>query len=158
MSVVDSIKTVLGRVRWTSVIALVLLIAAVFLLFQYFPTGYQVLDGVGIKATATPAKIAPGGSSSVDVEVKNMKSDMDVTVVIKGQTYDKNVFFDDTYAQTYGSQAVTLGPQESRKITLKLKSKPETLQGKYTLDFTAVPTGEDKGAQTRISLTVEKAA
>jgi hypothetical protein len=156
MTSMEKIRSLAGRIRWRSVIALVLFVAVIFLLFRSMPGSYQVLGGVGIRVTADPATVAPGGSSVLSVELKNEKTTGDASVVVKAQTYDKNVYFDDSNSQTYGSASISIGPQETRKITLKVKTRPEALQGQYTLDFTAVPQGEDKGPQNRLSLTVEK--
>jgi uncharacterized membrane protein len=158
METADNVKSVVSRIKWRSVVALILFVAVLVLLWQSMPGSFAVGSGVGIRVSPNPATIVPGGSTSLDVELKNVKDKGDVSVVVKAQAYDKNLAFDDSGTQNYGSASITLGPQETRKVKLKVKSQPGILEGKYTFDFIAVPSGEDIGAETRVSLTVEKSA
>jgi len=135
---------------------LILLVAAFLMLVQYVPGGFTEGGGVGIRVIPNPAKISPGQYSMMEIELKNVNNDKDLTVVLTAATYDKNVFFDESYTQSYGSASINIGPQETRKMSLKVKTKPDTMQGKYTVDFKAKPAGEDKGAETRVFLAVDK--
>jgi hypothetical protein len=158
MTTMERIADLAKRIRWRSVIALILFVAVLFVLFKSMPGSYQVLGAVGIRVTADPSTVAPGGSSVLDVELKNVNAKEAATVTFKAQTTDRNIYFEDSNSQTYGSASISIGPQETRKIKLKVKTKTEALEGQYTLDFSALPQGEDKGPETRVTLTVEKAS
>jgi len=152
----DQIKSLIARIRWQSVLALLLFVVVIVVLFKSLPGGYQIGGGLGLKVTANPWKIVPGDSTTLDVELKNINKDRNVSVIVKAQTYDKNLFFEESYAQSYGTASISLGPQEMRKLKFKVKSKPDIIEGKYTIDFSATPTGEGKGVENRVSLEIEK--
>ena len=159
MTTMERIKDILlHRIKWRSILALILFVAVLFVLFKSMPGSYKELGGVGVRVTADPATVAPGGSSVLDVELKNVNSKDATTVTYKAQTTDKNIYFEDSNSQSYGSASISIGPQETRKIKLKVKTKPETLEGEYTLDFIALPQGGDNGPETRVTLTVEKSS
>jgi uncharacterized membrane protein len=152
----ENVASVLGRIRWKSVLAVILLLGVAVVVLQYMPSSYQVSNGVGIKVSPNPSTISPGGSSVVDIELKNVNADKDLTVNLDTRTYDRNILFDAANSQTYRISSISIGPQETRKLNLKVKSNPETMQGTYTIDFKAIPLGEDKGAESRVSIKVEK--
>jgi hypothetical protein len=156
MSVVENIKSLASRIRWRSVIALILLVIVAAVLLKTMPGSFATVGSVGIRVTADPSSVSPGASSTLDVELKNVNAKGDVTVTVKAQTYDRNIYFEDSNSQTYGSASISIGPQETRKIKMKVKTRPETLEGQYSLDFSALSSGSDKGPETRLTLSVEK--
>ena len=158
MSTMEKISSLAGRIRWRSVLAALLLLAVLAVVWKTMPSGFSVFGGVGIRVTATPSSVGPGGSSVLEVELQNVNAKGDVSMTVKAQTYDRNIYFEESNSQTYGSSSITIGPQETRKVKLKVKTRPEALEGQYSLDFTATQPGEEKGPETRITLTVEKAS
>jgi hypothetical protein len=156
MSTVESIKSLAARIKWRSVLAVILLIALVAVIYQSMPGGYSVASGVGIRVSADPTTVSPGGSSVVDVELKNVNEKGDVSVVVTAKTYDVNLYFDELQSQSYKSALINIGPQETRRISVKVASKKGILQGNYNIDFTATQDGNEKGASARLPLTVEK--
>ncbi|MFH0862712.1 MAG: hypothetical protein V1875_06770 [Candidatus Altiarchaeota archaeon] len=158
MSTMEKLSSLAGRIRWRSVLALLLFVAVLAVIWKTMPSGFSVVGGVGIRVTADPSSVSPGGSSVLDVEMQNVNAKGDVSVTVNAQTYDRNIYFEDSNSQTYGSSSITVGPQETRKVKLKVKTRPETLEGQYSLDFKATQQGDDKGPETRIALTVEKPA
>ncbi len=155
MSFLERLKSVVSRIRWKSVFALLLLAATAYVVVEALPGGYAVGGDVGIRVSADPPEVSPGGSAMLDVELKNLRESRDMAIIVSGQTYDPNVYFDDTYAQTYGSRSINIGPQETRKLTLKVRVKPEALQGSYVIDFKATPQ-DSGGAETRLAIDVER--
>ncbi len=144
------------RVRWGSVLAVVALFAIVYLVYNYFPSGYSVSGGVGIWASASPSKIMPGNSTVISVEIKNMDSENQMLVQVRGLSYDDNLFFDNTYSQSDSSDGIMLGPQAVRKISFKMRSKKEALAGRYPVDISALEVGkEEGGAMSRVFIDVE---
>jgi hypothetical protein len=158
MPSMEEIKSLAGRIRWRSVLALILFVVLVYVLVRSFPGGYQTSQNgaIGIRVQVDPASVSPGGSAVMDVELKNFGEKSEVTVIVTGETYSKNLLFEDSSAQKYGSESIGIGPQETRKLKFKVKSKPEIIEGTYNIEFTAVPAGEVVGAKTRASLVVEK--
>jgi hypothetical protein len=156
MSIAENVASIVSRIRWKSIIALILLLGAGYAAVSMMQGGYSIGGDVGLRVTANPSKVQPGSSSALDVELRNMDDKKDLTVVVSAQTYDRSLYFEENTAQTYTGQPVKLGPQETRRISLKVKTKPEILQGKYSVDFKATPQGDDKGAENRVFLTVEK--
>ena len=163
MSAIDSIRSIMYRIRWGSVIGVVLLFAVVYMIYtssgvyDLIPTGYEVKDGVGIWADISPKKVAPGNSTVLEVEIKNMDSDKEIMLSVKGLSYDDNLFFDNTYSQSDSSDAIMMGPQAVRKISFKMKTKGKALNGKYPVDVTAVEVGKhEDGVKTRVFVEIEK--
>lgn len=153
----DKLKSLISRIRWPSVIAVLLLFVALYLAYTYIPSGYQVGGGIGLYAGLEPSAIVPGEDAVVEVELKNMNSDKGLEVYIKGLTYHESLFFEDTYAQTYTSSKITIGPQEIRKLSLKLRSREGIMDGKYAIDLKAYENGkEDKGAKQRVFIEIQQ--
>jgi hypothetical protein len=150
----ENVRSLIQRVRWRSVLAVVLLIIVCYLIYTSLPGGYSVGGGIGIWASIDPTSIAPGEPVVVSVELKNMRSDKGLMVYIRGLTYNENLFFDETYAQSYTSQKISIGPQEIRRLSLKMRSKDVILDGKYALDSSAYEEGKEAGASQRIFLDV----
>jgi len=146
---------VVSRIRWKSIFAMLLLAAAAYVIVQAMPGGYSVGGNVGIRVTAEPSKVSPGESSMVDIELKNMRDKEDINVIVTADTHDKDVFFDESYAQTYGSQSINIGPLGKKKFVWKVRTKPEVMQGEYVIDFKA-STKDSNGAETKLYLVVEK--
>ena len=157
MYTLQNLKSIIYRVRWGSVIALLLLVALIYVLLTNLPGGYQVGGGIGIWAQANPSSVQPGDTSTIEVEMKNMDSDKEKTVFVRAITYDQNLFFDQTYAQTYQSEKIKVGPQEVRKISFILKTKPTVLDGRYRIDIKALEEArETNGAESKIFFDVKK--
>jgi hypothetical protein len=156
MEAASKIKSVIHRIRWRSVLAVVLLVAFAAVAFNFLPAGYQVGGGVGLKVRATPDSLSPGGASTIEAELKNTDSDRTVKVVVKSRAHDASLIFDETYTQAYESVPISIGPQGTKKITFKLKTKADSLEGRYPVDVTATEEGKAEGAEKRIFLTVKK--
>jgi hypothetical protein len=156
MSMMEKLGSLASRIRWRSVLALVLLIALVAVLIQSMPGSYSTGGGIGLRVTVSPTKIAPGGAAVLDVELKNVNDKSDAVVSVEAKTYDPGLTFTDSLAQSYRSNIIKIGPQETRRLKVDLKSRNGILEGKYTVDFTATPEGSATGAQTRASITVER--
>jgi len=156
MAAVERIKSVVSRIRWKSVFAVVLLVALAAVAFKWLPAGYQTGGGLGLRVSANPPKVAPGGLTTLEAELKNLDSDRSVKVLVKARTYDAELVFEETYGQEYDGLPISIGPQGARKITFKINSKPTALEGKYPVDVTAAEEGGGEGAAKRIFLTIEK--
>lgn len=152
----ESPRSFLYRIRWGSVIALVLLVLAFYVLYTSAPSGYNVSGGVGIFAEVDPAVASPGQTINIKVELKNMYSDKGMTVVLRGKTYNDMIFFDETFAQTYSSKQITIGPQEIRRINILLRTKSDIYIGKYTIDLEASEANKPQGiAKQRVSVDID---
>ena len=130
----------------------------IVLLAKNFPGGYQVGGNVGIYVNANPSTIEPGGTSTLEVELKNVNSKDEIIATVKGQTFDDDITFSEGDSKAYTSQSIKIGPEGVKKITVKVKSKATALQGKYPIDITATAEDADKSAQQRVFLTVEKSS
>lgn len=156
MSILGTANNLAGKVKWRSVIAIVLLAAASFAVWKTMPSGFSQVGGIGIRASAAPSSVAPGGSSALEIELQNSNVKGDAQVKVHAETHDKNVYFEDSQNQSYDSGQISIGPQETRKIKLKLMTASQALDGQYSIDFSAEPQGEEKGPQTRLALTIQK--
>ncbi|MBD3388216.1 MAG: hypothetical protein GF416_03980 [Candidatus Altiarchaeales archaeon] len=157
MSGITRIRSIVYRIRWRSVIAVLLLVAVAALLFTSMPSGFRVTGGVGLKVKADPAKIPPGGSTTLQIELKNVESDEKATLVVEGNANDDDIYFEESYTQSYRSMSIPIGPQGTRKTSFKVKTKPGILEGRYTIDVTArnEQDPESREARTRVFLEVE---
>jgi len=135
-----------------------LVFVVIVLLIRNFPGSYQVGGNVGLYVNANPSTIEPGGTSTLEVELKNVNSKDEITATVKGQTFDDDITFSEGDSKTYASQSIKIGPEGVKRITVKVKSKASALQGKYPIDVTATAQGGDKSAQQRVFLTVEKSS
>ncbi len=152
-----SFRSLIYRIKWKSLIALALLIGTVYVVLNSIPTGYQVGGDIGLWAEVRPDVIGSSDIATVEVELKNMKEKDSILVLVKCTTHDENLLFDDTYAQTYQSKPITIGPQEIRKIDFKIRSRPSILPGEYRVNVIAEEVGnEEKGrAERSVPITVE---
>lgn len=154
MSIARILSTV-KRIRWGSVIALALLVVFFFTFLGSFPSGYEVGGQVGLKVVAKPEKIHPGGSTVLEIELKNLNPEATVDVVVEGQTHDNNLIFEESYTQTYRSASIKVGPQGVRKTSFRVKTKPGTLEGRYRIDVLAKDQLSDGRADSRVFVDVE---
>ena len=139
---VVSFRSLIYRIRWTSVFALVLLLGLIYLLITTLPGGYSVEGDIGLYAFSDPPSIEPNKEALMEVEIKNINSVSEMTVVITGLTYDSNLIFFDTYSQNFLSDPINIGPQEVRRVAFRIRSKPEALFGEYRVKISAEKVGQ----------------
>ncbi|MFH1055829.1 MAG: hypothetical protein V1744_07045 [Candidatus Altiarchaeota archaeon] len=152
----EKLNSLVSRIRWKSVIAVILLVAVAYTLIQYFPGGYQTSGNIGLKVSAKPDSMTPGGSTTLEVEVKNMNSKEEVTVTIRGRTFEKEIMFADTQTQNYASDPIQIGPQGVRKLSLSVKSSRAALEGEYPVEVTVSAEGVDKPPEKMVLIKVER--
>ncbi len=156
MSAVDRIRSVVSRIRWRSVLAVLLFVAVLAVLFTSFPTGYSIGGGMGLKVKANPDRIKPGGTATLETELKNVRADENIVVTIHAKTYDSDLVFEESYSQEYESLDIAIGPEGVRKTSFRVKCKPTAYEGRYPIDVYASAEGEDRQAETRVFVTVEE--
>jgi len=154
----QAIRSIIYRIRWRSVIALLLLVACAYILLANMPSGYNVGGGIGLWAQAKPDTIKPGATSYVLVELKNLQAKEGMVVSITGLTYDENLIFDDTYAQTYSGQPITIGPEELRKLSFKIRARDGILPGEYRVLIRAEQAGKPGTAEKSVTVNVDAKA
>ncbi len=154
----EKLKSIIERIRWRSVLAVLLLIAVVIIIFTQLPTGYEVGAGgnIGLWAAVEPASIVPGDEAVVNVELKNMNTEKGLNVIVTGETYTELLSFEvSRYDKLFQSEKISVGPQEIRRLSVKMRSKQGILDGKYSIDVKAFEEGkEDSGAKQRVFIEI----
>ena len=133
-----------------------LLVAVLAVLLKSIPLGYTVGGEVGLKVKANPDKVVPGGTSTLEVELKNVNPDKNVAVIVEARAHDSDLYFVESYTQAYRASSIRIGPEGVRKTSFNVKCKPTTLEGKYRIDVSAKDEGKEKGAEAQVFITVEK--
>lgn len=156
----EKLKSLIERIKWRSILAVLLLVAVIAVIFFSLPAGSETSSsGIRISASIDTSSINAGDTMTVDVELQNMNSDKGLEVYLKGLTYTELLFFDETYSQTFTTSKITIGPQERRRLAILLRSKPGILDGKYSVDLTAFEYNkEDAGAMQRVFVELEEVA
>jgi len=155
MPKVEKLKSVLKRVRWGSVAALAFMVFLVAAILLYsFGSGYEMGEDVGLKVSMNPSKVEPGSYASVEVELKNPNDSRNISVTVTAVTYESDIVFAESFTQVHETTPITIGPQGIRRISFRVKSKPETLEGRYSLDVSASADSSDP-ATSRVFLDVE---
>ena len=135
----------LARVKWKSVSALVLLIAAIILVLwalytlKPFQASYKGVGDVQARFWVEPPKTGPKGTTTVWVEVKNKGQDTR-NVSVSLESYSKNLLFE-TREQKI-SKDVEIGSGESRQLPFKA-SLNASYGGRYGMKAVVSPGGEN---------------
>ena len=113
------VTDLLARVKWKSVLALILLIAVIilvvwgFYVLKPFTANYKTKGDLSARFWADPARTELRGATTVWVEVKNRGSDK-LPVTVTMNTYSKSLLF--AAGEQNMSKGVELGPGESRQL------------------------------------------
>lgn len=151
------IKSILSRIKWKSVVAVILFIVIIFFAFKNLPSQHKVKDDLGVSAVVDPDVIGPGGKSAIDIEIENFNKDEDVDVIVTAKSYDEKLVFYEFYNTTV-QREIKVGPTEIRKLKFKVKLQPGALEGKYRIDVEAKEKNKGSGAEYQVYLTVEESA
>lgn len=150
----ENLKRALSRVRWTSVIALFLVIVVfTFILFN-LPSKYNVQGSIGVNAKAKPDRIAIGERAEIKIELKNMNKNDEARVDIEVRTYDEKFVFVRTGSKYAFEPDVLIGPQETREIKFSVRALSGALPGRYRVDITAMPKSYAEGAKDKVYIVV----
>jgi hypothetical protein len=156
MSMMNPVGGAIARIKWKSVLALIIVIAAMYFLVKSFPTGYSVKNNIGLKVSSNPEQISPGYISTINVEIKNLNRERMITVGVKAKTSDQSMFFTETYSGEYFRGGITIGPQETRKLRFDVKSKAGSLEGRYGVTVYAIEDGKVEGVEDTLFIEVEE--
>jgi len=148
------VPSLLKKIRWGSVIGLLLFIIIVGALIVYFPTRYSVKGDVGVDVKASPSTVKIGERSKIDIEITNLNKNREVTVNVEAKTYDDALQFTHTEDKYEARTDVLVGPKESRKLTFEVRPLSGALPGKYRIDVKAREKSYAEGAEDTIYLKV----
>jgi uncharacterized membrane protein len=155
----DRLRSLLSRVRWGSVIAVILLVIAVAIIYSKIPSGYNIGGNIGLSASVMETSVSPGSDIVLSLELKNMDSVKAMDIQVSGTTYHELLIFDETYTKSYVSQIISIGPQETRKFSIKLRSQQGIIPGQYAIDLKAYERGkQENGATQRIFINIKEQA
>ncbi|MDD5111629.1 MAG: hypothetical protein PHG85_03725 [Candidatus Altiarchaeota archaeon] len=154
MSKLDSLKEVGSRIRWKSVLAVIVVVFIAIIALTSLPSGYTVKDDIGIKAAANPDTIKPNGKTTLEIEVKNMKEDR-VEVEIGAKAYDELLTFSNT-SSTQVMTTVKIGPKEVRRLYFDMELMDGALEGKYGIEISAKPENKIEGVVYQLYINVRK--
>lgn len=152
----EKLKHMLGRVRWVSVLGLLLFIIVIGFLIMQIPKGYSVQGDVGVGASADPSTIKIGERSKIEIEIKNMNKEREVTVYVEAKTYDDQFLFTHTGDRYASKRDVVIGPKESRQFSFEVRPLPDALEGKYRIDVKAREKSYADGAEDTVYVKVVK--
>jgi len=133
------LKSVISRIRWNVVLAiiaailLVVLIAVVLVTIKPLDSGYKGEDDIKIKSWADPGVIKLSDTSDIWVDIRNTGDDSHVVYIIL-ESHDSSIEFVDTGSQRIKTN-ITIGPRESRKPKFPLEIDA-TLIGDYGIKIT----------------------
>ncbi|MFH1789248.1 MAG: hypothetical protein ABH834_07695 [Candidatus Altiarchaeota archaeon] len=152
----EKLASMLKRVRWVSVIGLLLFIIIIAFLIMQIPTGYSVQGDVGVGVSADPSTVKIGERSTIDIEVKNMNKDREVIVYVEAKTYDDQFLFTNTGDKYASKRDIIVGPKESRKLSFEVRPLTDALPGKYRIDVKAREKSYAEGAEDTVYVKVVK--
>jgi len=151
----DTLKEVSSRIKWKSVLAVLIVLAIVLLVFRNIPSGYTVKDDVGLKAYANPDTIKLDGRTSLEIEIKNTGQERGIETLVSANAYDQNIIFTNT-SSTSVELSVKIGPKEVRKLSFEIQLSPGALEGTYCIDVTVKPEGRIEGVKVPVCIPAEK--
>ncbi|ODS42402.1 MAG: hypothetical protein MSIBF_03500 [Candidatus Altiarchaeales archaeon IMC4] len=133
-------KTALSKVRWKSVIALLVVLAVLAVaLNSFIHPDCTAKDGICINVWADPDKINVYEGSTVWVDVKNVGEEvMEVSVDLKA--WDESLRFkggDSNFVLNNDSAVVSIAPGENRRVDFAMKLVGAKNPGKYRIDVLA---------------------
>lgn len=152
----NKLMTILSRIRWSSVIGLVLVVAVVALLIYSIPSRGNVKGNIGLNVKADPSTIKIGEKSTIEVEVKNVNAEDEATVYVLAKTRVDDLLFTSTGDTYVSMREILIGPKESRKLTFEVKPEPSALPGKYGVDVSANEKSYAEGAEATVYINVVK--
>ncbi|MBM3309059.1 MAG: hypothetical protein FJY77_02295 [Candidatus Altiarchaeales archaeon] len=154
MAKLDSLKEVGSRIRWKSILAVLFVILVVILVFRNLQSGYVVKDNIGLRAYAEPGSTKVGGSTILQIEVKNLGQDQDVGVAVTARAYDERFVFTNT-SSTLVEAGVRVGPKEVRRLSYEMKLL-SPLEGTYGVEVTAKAENKIEGVKEQVYVNVER--
>lgn len=152
----EDLKRLFSKVRWTSVLALIVVIVVVALILLNLPSRYSVQGNIGVTASADPRKVKIGERSTIEIEVKNLDENEEARISIEAQTHDESFVFVKSGTKYAFESDVLIGPEESRKVKFDVRALTGSLPGKYRVDVTAKPENYNEGAKDVVYITVSE--
>ena len=141
------IKHYFQRIKWGLVIGILLFVIVIGFLITQIPKGYSVQGDVGLEVSADPSTIKIGERTKIEIEIKNMNKEREVTVYVEAKTYDDQFLFAHTGNRYASKRDVVIGPKMSRQFSFEVKPLPDAIEGKYRIDVTARERSYTKGAE-----------
>ena len=133
------LKSVISRIRWNVVLAIiatisiVVLIAVVLVTIKPLDSGQNCKKDICISSRADPSTINLRDESTVWIEVKNSGPD-ELRIDVNLETYDPKLTFISNGNQTVYKE-IKIGPGESRKLDFPVRIKA-MYGGDYRIDVT----------------------
>jgi uncharacterized membrane protein len=146
----------LKRIRWISVIGLIILVVLIGAIVFLIPSRYSTKGDVSVDAKANPSTVKIGERSKIDIEVRNLNKDNEITVSVEARTYDDVLQFTHTDEKYESKKDILIGPKESRKLTFEVRPLSGALPGKYRIDVTAREKSYAEGAEDTVYINVKK--
>lgn len=151
----DRLKTLLSRVRWTSVIALLLLMAVfIFILVKIPFSSSNVQGNIVLDANAVPGRIKLGERSTIEIEVRNTDKYERAEVDVEAKTHDDYFIFVESAESYIVEEGVQIGPQETRRLKFRVRAVPGARPGKYRIDVKAREKNYAESAEDQVYVKV----
>ena len=146
------LNELLARIKWQSVIVLLIAIVVLGAIFwgaldlkpvTLFAPTYKEGGDIQERSWADPGRVDLRGSSTARVEVKNIgKEPTNIRIFLEPlDPYSSSFTFDDTGSQKT-NRSLSLGPGESKDLGFKIRFNATDV-GKYGLKVTVSPGGEN---------------
>ena len=134
----QSAKNFVARIRWKSVIALLVFVVLFIVLAKSIPQTTSNSSHLSLDVKVDPKKTSPGQETTVIIEVENRDSHVSRMVSVEVKTFDLNLKFPETLQTSQVLSNFNIGPREKRVFRITLDSTTNIVDGKYTIQAKAL--------------------